>query len=180
MDCDVRLEAEGEVGVIAGVVEAAFGGERVPRLLEELRNSTAWRGLSYVATVDGNLAAHVAFTRGWIDAQARLVEVLILSPMSVVPDYQRQGIGSRLIRDALTSLHQRDDPLVFLEGDPRFYSRFGFRPGGEAGFLRPSVRIPEVAFQYFPLPGYDPSITGQLVYPDAFWNHDCVGLRPVL
>jgi putative acetyltransferase len=67
---------------------------------------------------------------------------------------------------------------VFLEGDPRYYGPLGFAPAGAWGFTRPSVRIPEAAFQAVRLPAYDAGVTGALVYPDVFWRHDAVGLRP--
>ncbi len=68
-------------------------------------------------------------------------------------------------------------PIVFLEGDPRYYSRFGFRAGDDQLFRRPSLRIPKLAFQALTLPSYESWMTGTLVYPDAFWHHDAVGLR---
>lgn len=68
-------------------------------------------------------------------------------------------------------------PLVFLEGDPRFYRRVGFRPGAPLGCRKPSLRIPDDAFQVQPLSAYEPWMTGTFVYSATFWNHDCVGLR---
>ena len=79
----------------------------------------------------------------------------------------------------MRALASRAEPLVFLEGDPGFYSRVGFVAGAELGFTPPSVRIPAQAFQVAILPGYvQGEMTGALVYPDVFWRHDCVGLRP--
>ena len=71
-----------------------------------------------------------------------------------------------------------DEPLVFLEGDPAFYSRLGFVAGGRLGFTAPSVRIPPLAFQVWTAPSYSGGVSGALVYPDVFWRHDAVGLRP--
>lgn len=68
-------------------------------------------------------------------------------------------------------------PLVFLEGAPDYYSRFGFEPGGELGFRNPSLRISDAAFQALRLPAYEPWMTGTLVYSEIFWRHDAVGLR---
>lgn len=72
---------------------------------------------------------------------------------------------------------RRDEPLVFLEGAPSFYPRVGFEPAMPLGFRRPSPRIPEPAFMVHRNPSYQPWMTGTLVYADAFWRHDCVGLR---
>jgi len=62
------------------------------------------RGLSFVAGATGRIAGHVAFTRSRLDAPAALVDVLVLSPLSVVPEQQRRGIGSGLVRYALGEL----------------------------------------------------------------------------
>jgi putative acetyltransferase len=67
--------------------------------------------------------------------------------------------------------------MVFLEGDPAYYARFGFVPAGELGFTAPSPRIPAPAFQVHLLPAYAPWLRGNLVYNDLFWQYDCVGLR---
>jgi putative acetyltransferase len=176
-DVIVRAEAVGEDAQVATIIGAAFGRESVVPLFAAMRTSSAWRGLSYVATVADIPVAHAALTRGWLDAPTKLVEVLILSPVSVAPAWQRQGIGSELVAKTLEFAATRLEPLVFLEGDPAFYSRVGFRPGFEAGFIAPSRRIPERAFQFFALPRFESWMTGTLVYPDVFWEMDAVGLR---
>lgn len=136
-----------------------------------------WRGLSYVAELDGEIVANVIFTRSLLDAPKRLVEVLVLSPVGVLPAHQRSGIGSALIRYALDQVADEPEPLVFLEGDPSYYSRFGFAPGDAEGFRKPSLRIPDVAFQVIKQPSYEPWMTGTLVYSRVFWDLDAVGLR---
>ncbi|MFL6135144.1 MAG: GNAT family N-acetyltransferase [Nocardioidaceae bacterium] len=175
----VRDETRADVDAVRLVVAAAFGGERVPALLDGLRDSVAWLGLSYVAEQDGEVVAHVSYSRGWLDAPTELVEVLVLSPLSVRPDRQRTGIGSALVRESLRGLRDRPEPLVFLEGSPDYYARLGFVAGERLGFTAPSVRIPGPAFQVATLPGYEEgAMSGALVYPDVFWRHDSVGLRP--
>ena len=167
-----------EAGEITALVAEAFGEPQVGRLVDALRASPDWiDGLSFVAESKGRLAGHVLFTRSLLDTPRRLVEVLVLSPLSVAPARQRQGIGSGLVRYALAAVAARPEPLVFLEGDPAYYARFGFVAGGSLGFRRPSLRIPPDAFQVFPLPGYEPWMTGTLVYSRVFWDLDCVGLR---
>jgi putative acetyltransferase len=174
----IRAETDADLDAVRRVVGAAFGGDRVPALLDELRTSVAWLGLSFVAEEKDEVVAHVAYTSAWIDAPAKLLDVLVLSPMSVRPDRQRAGVGTALIRESMEKLQGRDESLVFLEGDPGYYSRVGFVAGGDLGFTAPSVRIPPHAFQVGTLGGFDDTQTGALVYPDVFWRHDCVGLRP--
>ncbi len=173
----VRPESVEDAAVTREVVAAAFGDEPVADLLDALRTSSAWRDLSFVAERDGRILGHVSFTRGWLDAPDRLVEVLVLSPLSVHPAAQRSGIGSALVRRSLELLDGRAEPLVFLEGAPAYYGRLGFRPGASLGFSAPSARIPAAAFQVVALPSYRPGLSGALVYPDPFWKHDAVGLR---
>jgi putative acetyltransferase len=176
----VREETPEDLDAVRRLVAGAFGGERVPALLDDLRDTTAcWLGLSFVAEHRGEVVGHIAYSRGWLDAPAELVEVLVLSPLSVRPDHQRTGIGSLLVRETVSRLEGRAEPLVFLEGSPDFYSRLGFVPGADLHFSAPSTRVPGPAFQVATLPGYDRTwMTGALVYPDVFWRHDCVGVRP--
>ena len=178
-DAIYRRERPGEEAQVRDVVRDAFAGEPVvATLVDRLRESPDWiDGLSFVAEVDDEIVAHVLFTRSLLDAPPRLVDVLVLSPMSVASHMQARGIGSALIRFALAQLDDRPEPLVFLEGSPVFYGRFGFLPACEHGFRRPSLRIPAVAFQVVKRPGYEPWMTGTLVYSRVFWDLDCVGLR---
>jgi putative acetyltransferase len=175
----IRGETPGDVDAVRRVVAGAFGGDKVPRLLDALRVSDAWLGLSLVAEQRSEVVGHVSCTRGWLDAPLELVEVLVLSPLSVRPDRQGTGVGSRLVREVLRVAESRPEPLVFLEGDPAYYSRLGFVAGSLLHFVAPSTRIPEGAFQVAPLRGYDQGrMRGALVCPDLWWRHDAVGLRP--
>lgn len=119
----------------------------------------------------------MVFTRSLLDAPRCLVEVQVLSPVAVLPEWQGQGIGSALIRRGLEVMAERSVPVVFLEGPPDFYSRFDFTAGAGQGFRKPSLRIPDPAFQAIRLPTYEPWMTGTLIYSDIFWQHDAVGLR---
>ncbi len=162
------------------MVEAAFVGRPVVgELVDALRKSLDWvPGLSFIAELDGAIVGHILFTRSILDAPRRLVDVLVLSPVSVAPDHQRQGIGSALIRYGLDEVRRLPhEPLVFLEGAPGFYGRLGFEPAEPIGFRRPSLRIPEPAFQVVRLPAWEPWMTGTLVYSRVFWDLDCVGRR---
>jgi putative acetyltransferase len=162
---------------VRGVHLAAFGdhGPVVAGLVDDLLRDPA--ALSLVEIEDQVVAGHVMFTRGLLDAPRRLVDVQVLSPLAVLPSHQRRGIGQALIRRGLDLLDRRGVPLVFLEGDPNYYVRAGFEPAVPHGFRKPSLRIPDAAFQVYRLSAYEPWMTGTLVYPQVFWDHDCVGLR---
>lgn len=177
---DVRPERENDRPGVRAVHLAAFGddGAKVADLVDDLRRAVArGEGVSLVAEAEGEVVGHVMFTPSILDAPQRLVPVQVLGPVGVLPAQQRQGVGSALIRRGLELMAERAVPVVFLEGSPRYYPRFGFRPGAELGFRKPSLRIPDAAFQALPLPPYEPWMTGTLVYSETFWRHDAVGLR---
>lgn len=117
------------------------------------------------------------FTRSLRDAPRRLVDVQVLSPLAVTPAFHRRGVGSALVRHGLGIVAEQAAPLVFLEADPGYYARFGFTPGGDLGFRKPSLRIPDGAVQAVRLAEHEPWMTGTLVYAEPFWRHDAVGLR---
>jgi putative acetyltransferase len=177
----IREERADDVDAVAGLHRLAFGadGDVIARLVDDLRASLATEaGLSLVAVDDvAGVVGHVMFTRNVLDALPRLVDVQVLSPLGVVPAWQGRGVGGGLVRRGLDLLSALGVPLVFLEGSPAYYSRFGFEAGAAHGFRRPSLRIPAQAFQVRPLPAYEPWMTGTLVYRQAFWDHDAVGLR---
>ena len=89
-DVMVRPERPGEEPVVRALVERAFGHAVVGEVVGALRMSWAWTdGLSFVAERDGALVGHVLFTRSWLDAPTQLLEVLVLSPLSVAREHRR-------------------------------------------------------------------------------------------
>ena len=137
----------------------------------------AGRGFRTLSSVGGEVVGHVGFTRGYLDSPDRLRHVLVLSPLAVRPNSQRRGVGSALVLAGVEEAARQGFQLVFLEGSPLFYSRLGFVAGGEAGFVKPSVRIPDPAFQVRHLTPEASDLTGALIYPEVFWETDTVGLR---
>ncbi len=168
-----------EFDVVRSLSIDAFGGDpQIGPLLDLLRTSWSWDDdLSFVAERDDEIVGHVLYSRAFLDSARGLVDVLVLSPIGVRPDLQRSGIGGQLIGRSFEVLERRQEPLVFLEGHPSYYPQFGFLQAGPLGFTSPSVRIPAPAFMVRPLPTYESWMTGALVYPDAFWRADAVGLR---
>jgi putative acetyltransferase len=178
VDFIIRTQRPTDLEAVRHVVTWAFDNSVVGELAVELWHAPACAaGLSCVAEFGGRVVGHVILTRAWVDAPERLVEVLVLGPLGVVPEQQRQGIGGALVAHALREAEKVGAPLVFLEGHPDYYPRFGFEPAGPLGFVKPSVRIPDAAFQVVTLPAYQPWMTGALVYAEQFWAYDCVGLR---
>lgn len=175
MSATIRDQRPADAPAVRDVLTRSFDRPVVADLAEALYARP--HGRAYVAELDGRIAGHVQLSRSWLDAPARLVEVLVLSPLGVHPSLQGRGVGGALVRHALADAARLAAPALFLEGSPRYYARFGFEPARPLGFTPPSVRIPDPAFQVALLPAYEPWMTGALVYAEAFWAFDCVGLR---
>jgi putative acetyltransferase len=180
---EIREEQPEDEETVAEIHREAFRGEHglvVAALVDDLRGMMKrGDGLSLVAVSDDGVVGHVMFSRGVLDAPARLIAVEILSPVAVSPVMQGKGIAAALIGRGLELLDSLGAPAVFLEGDPGYYRRLGFVPAKTLGFRKPSLRIPDAGFQVMTLSAYEPWMTGTLVYPDAFWRHDLVGLRDI-
>lgn len=112
-----------------------------------------------------------------LDAPTRLVDVYTLSPLGVLPDVQRLGIGTALVQHVIDFAAESAVPLIFLEGDPNYDKRHGFIDADLLNIKSPSYRIGPGGCQVFQLPAYESWMTGAFVYRDVFWDHDCVGLR---
>jgi putative acetyltransferase len=173
----IRAYGPEDEAEVRRVVTEAFGddGEEVAALADALRTTHARAEL--VADEDHAVVGHVMLSRSWVDARRALVDVLVLSPLSVLPRHQGRGVGTELVASAIEEARRLGAPALFLEGDPDYYSRRGFEPATSRGFTRPSVRIPELAFQVVVLDGHEEWMTGALVYCEPFWAHDSVGLR---
>ena len=177
----IRPELASDREAVRRVAAAAFAdeGPTITALLDAL-DAAGRVVLGLVAELDGSVVGHVQLSRSWLDARERLVDVLVLSPLSVGPGHQGRGIGSALVAAAIAAARGAGAPALFLEGSPEYYAARGFRRADELGFERPSARVPRAAFQVAVLPAHEEWMTGRLVYCDAFWELDCVGLRDPL
>ncbi|MFD8151615.1 GNAT family N-acetyltransferase [Streptomyces sp. NPDC059720] len=175
----IRAETADDHEGVREVHRRAFGGDdRLPGLVDALRTAqAALPPMAFVAVVDDRVVGHVLLSATRLDAPRRIVDVLSLSPLGVLPEFQGRGIGTRLVAHALQAADGQGVPLVFLEGSPHYYGTRGFEGARAVGFRSPSLRIPDAAFQVARLSAYEPWMTGTFVYSEAFWAFDCVGLR---
>lgn len=177
MDFQIRKQRPDEWPEVVAVISRAFAPEvNAAQLAEWVHDSTGWiADLSLVAVHDERLVGHVMLSQLPLRTSSGDVAILCLSPLSVDPAFQRQGIGRALVDHALRAAAGRTEPFVVLEGSPRMYPKFGFEPASDYGIERPSELIPEAAFQLVRLPGYRRELRGQVLYPDYFYEIGAVG-----
>lgn len=166
---EIRQEREADYPEIYRLVREAFdtaehadGNEQ--DLVEALRKGPAYLPeLALVAEEDGKLAGHILLTR----ARVGDVPVLVLAPLSVKPEFQRQGVGTALMREAHRIAGARGEDYIFVLGSERYYPRAGYRPAEELGVAVPAG-IPSVNFMALRLREAARPLHGGLVYPPEF------------
>lgn len=166
----IRPERVDDVPAIAAVVEAAFGSPAEARLVEAIRASDEYLPeVSLVAELGGRVVGHVMISGATLLGDDGERPIVMLSPLAVAPDHQRQGIGAALVRAAVRGAEAMAEPLVVLEGSPDYYGGLGFEPAGAYGITLPLPSwAPPAAAQVVRLSAYDPSLRGRVVYPPAF------------
>ena len=140
----IRPEGPEDAARVRLVNELAFGQPAEADLVEKLRHACP-DSLSLVAE-DGEVVGHVLFTPVALEGTTRRVVGMGLAPMAVLPDRQRQGIGSQLVRRGLDILRERGCPFVVVVGHPEYYPRFGFEPASKQGLSSQWEGIADAAF----------------------------------
>lgn len=165
----IRPETPQDINAIEQITIAAFdskpyGDQTEHLIINRLREAGAM-SLSLVAEMNGKVVGHVAFSvvtingkdQGWYG----------LGPISVLPELQRQGVGSKLIREGLSLIREKGAKGCVLEGDPGYYQRFGFK--SYPGFFYEGAP----ALEYFmALPFYNEVPTGKVEFHRAFYGND--------
>jgi putative acetyltransferase len=160
----IRPETEADRAAIWAVNEQAFGETVVPKLVEVIRSSDRFvPELSLVAEKDGEIVGHVLLS--YVDIEPGSHRVLQVGPLAVLPAHQRQGLGSALMEEAIRLSDLRSEPLLLIEGNPRYYERFGFTRSDERGIEPPPAALGPQYFMVRPLAVYNPRLRGQAVYP---------------
>ena len=125
----IREEQPDDIGAIREVHRRAFGQDQEGNIVDALRaNGAALTSL--VATVDGRVVGHIMYSplsvRGELTGAA-------LGPMAVIPEHQRQGIGSQLVETGNRRLDEAGCPFIVVVGHAHFYPRFGFKSASTQG-----------------------------------------------
>jgi putative acetyltransferase len=122
--------------------EGQSEGRLIGSLAYELMTTTEKKDLHvFIAAEDEMIVGSIILTRLTFEIP---VNAFLLGPVAVHTDYQGRGVGQGLIRFALNSLREDGVDLVFTYGDPRFYSKTGFRPVDEESIRAPlKLSFPE-------------------------------------
>ncbi|HBB35722.1 MAG TPA: GNAT family N-acetyltransferase [Cyanobacteria bacterium UBA8803] len=163
----IRPETPSDYPAIAEIHRRAFERENEAQLVHRLRQGDRYiPELSLVAEQNHLIVGHILFS--YIDLVGQdTLQVLGLAPLAVQPEYQRQGIGSALVRAGLNAADTRGESLVIVLGHPQFYRRFGCEPSVRYGIESP-FPVPEDVFMVKPLNQYQERYQGKVIYPAAF------------
>ncbi len=178
MSFEVRPEQPVDRDDVLRVIAAAFEGHGArgrghlgDRSATTSGPASSWSRAGTCSVTSGSVGA-------WVDARRALVEVWVLSPLSVLPERQREGIGTALVAAAVETARGSGVPALFLEGSPYYYGARGFEQADGRGFLPAALeRTPRPAFQCVCFDALEEWMTGQLIYPEVWWTHDAAGLR---
>lgn len=133
MDIELRQEQPADYSETENVTREAFWNHYSPAcsehyLLHIMRDCPAFvPELDVVAVCDGKIVGNVVYMKSVIRADnGNSYEVLSLGPISVLPEYQRKGIGGRMIEYTRDIARRMGFAAILLCGDPDYYSRQGF------------------------------------------------------
>jgi putative acetyltransferase len=126
----VRPENDTDCCGITMVHDSAFKETNEGRFVWLLRQSKRFtRNLSLVAEAEpGKVVGHILFYPILIEGNNVHCSSLELAPLAVLPDYQKKGVGSELVREGLETARELGHESVIVYGDPSYYRRFGFKP----------------------------------------------------
>lgn len=164
MNFHIRNEQVSDIQSIFDLTELAFRNQEYSSHTEQFivnaLRETKHLTLSLVAESDHQIIGHIAFspvqisdgTKNWYG----------LGPVSVIPESQSKGIGSKLILKGLEALKNLGATGCVLLGDPEYYVRFGFKPD-------PRLILEGVPAEYFQILSFNEDVpTGIVIYTDAF------------
>jgi len=128
----IRAEKAEDHVAIHAVHTAAFGQPHEGNLVDALRRAAALT-IALVAVHDACIVGHIAFSPVIVTSSPTRIEALGLGPLAVLPEYQRKGIGTQLVKAGLSACRTTPYSIVVVLGHPRYYARCGFRTAKRYG-----------------------------------------------
>lgn len=163
-DVVIRPEQHGDHPEIAALLTAAFDGSAEADLVARLRDDNDMALALVAIATDGRIVGYIACPRLQLMQGDHSIPVAGVAPLAVAPARQRSGIGGALMAESLERLRQQGESLVFVLGDPAYYTRFGFDLAAAESFASDYAGPHFMALALRP----DAPATGRLIYPGAF------------
>lgn len=164
----VREETPDDLSAIRGVNRAAYGANYEADRMDRLRR----RGditVSPVAVTDQTVVGHVLLTALSIATTQRTMCAASLTSLAVSPQWQRKGIGTRLIQQGIGLCRARGKIAVLVLRSPEYYKRFGFSAGLARNLQSPqNMGVGDAWMAKELKPGALGGVTGVVHYPPAF------------
>jgi len=136
MDIIIRNETEEDHGVVEAVTREAFWNLYVPGCNEHYivhsmrKHKDFIKELDYVALVNGRIVGNIMYTRASLANEiGESLDIASFGPVSVRPEFQRMGIGSRLIQHSHRAAKNLGFKVIAIYGDPHNYCKHGFKNG---------------------------------------------------
>lgn len=174
MEIQIRQEKSADYSKVRGVIKQAFdrvlfSDHQEHVLVEGLRVSNAFiPELSLVATHQDEVVGHILLTKIVITQPGIELESLALAPVSVLPDYQKMGIGGALINHAHECAKKLGFRSVVLLGHADYYPRFGYKKASAFGIKLPFNAPDEHCMAIELVPDGLKGVSGMVEYPEAF------------
>ncbi len=171
---EIRYEKPEDISTIRRVNETAFETGTESDLVDVLRDKKA-HIISMVAAEDNRIVGHILFSPVALTAEGSETTLLGLAPMAVLPEYQKQGIGSKLVENGLEESRRKGYPAVVVLGHPDYYPRFGFVPSRKYNITSEYDVPPEVFMVLELQSGALSDLAGIAKYHEAFaesWRAD--------
>lgn len=165
----IRKEEPRDYKDVYSVVKSAFSGAEhadgnEQDLVNDLREGDSFiPELSLVAEIRGKVIGHVMFTAAKVNAEA----VIVLAPLSVLPEYQKQGVGTALIKEGHRIAAKLGYPYSIVLGSEKYYPKAGYQPAQRFG-IRAPFDVPSENFMVYKLKDGAPPLNGILKYAKEF------------
>ena len=169
----IRTETKNDFKYVFNLNYTAFGNrDDEAKLVEQIRFSDGFiPELSIVAEAQGDIVGHLMLSKAKLTNEFCDKEVIVLAPVAVLPEFQKKGIGSKLIKEGLKRAKKEGYGLVFLIGHPDYYPKFGFQPARAHGIELTQFSVPDDVFMVCELiDGELEKSVGELHYPKAFFG----------
>lgn len=165
----IREEQAEDLPAVFEVNTAAFGQPNEGHLVNKIRESENFvPGLSLVAVAEESIIGHILFSKITIEQADRQFEVINLAPLSVLPAWQRKGVGKKLVKTGMRKVKSLGYDAVIVLGHEEYYPKFGFERASRFGVACP-FEVPDAAFMAIELiPDALDGKSGTVRFPPAF------------